>query len=189
MPSHGHCRDIVHPGALEIAVGKIKTGRLYDVDRKAKAGGEPQDRSGIAGDVGLVEGDAQFVHGPVGGLKPVDRYNGCFYDTEWASDPWPHRLVPGSSIPAAFAATNLCRIGNRPPADEESRMKMGAAIWHGSANRDKARFSSTRTEGGMHDRSDVGTPPTSDTASPGLTGSALVLLLIEHARSGFIRRS
>ena len=56
--------EIVHAGPLERAVGQVEAGRLDDVDGEVEAGGHAQDRSGVAGDVGLVEGDAQVqFHG------------------------------------------------------------------------------------------------------------------------------
>jgi hypothetical protein len=111
------------------------------------------------------------------------------YATDRPHDPWSGVLRRGSFGGAAFAAANLCRIGNRPPAGEKMGKKMPATIWHGGANEDKAQSSSTRAEGGMHDCSDVDAPPTSNTAFPGLTGSAPLLLSIERCALRFIRRS
>ena len=52
------------PARLSVAVGQVEAGRLDDVDGDAEAGSHAQDRSGVAGDVGLVEGDAQVqFHG------------------------------------------------------------------------------------------------------------------------------
>jgi hypothetical protein len=51
--------EIIHPGASQRPVGKVEAGRLDDVDCEPEASGEPQDRAGIAGDIRLVEGDAQ----------------------------------------------------------------------------------------------------------------------------------
>ena len=56
--------EIVHAGPLQRAVGQVEAGRLDDVDGDAEASGHAQDRAGVAGDVGLVEGDAQVqFHG------------------------------------------------------------------------------------------------------------------------------
>ena len=49
------------PARLQVAVGEIEAGRLDDVDGEAEAGGHAQDRAGVAGDVGLVERDADAV--------------------------------------------------------------------------------------------------------------------------------
>lgn len=53
--------EIVHAGAFQRPIGERETGRLDDVDAKIKAGGEAQDRPGIAGDIRLVEPDAETV--------------------------------------------------------------------------------------------------------------------------------
>lgn len=50
--------EVIHAGAPEIAVGTVKAGRLDDVDAEAEAGRHAQDGAGIAGDVRLVERDA-----------------------------------------------------------------------------------------------------------------------------------
>ncbi len=42
--------------AHDAAFGQVEAGRLDDVDGKAQARGHAQDRAGVAGDVGLVEG-------------------------------------------------------------------------------------------------------------------------------------
>ena len=47
------------PARFSVAVGQVEAGRLDDVDGEAEAGGHAQDRAGVAGDVGLVERDAQ----------------------------------------------------------------------------------------------------------------------------------
>jgi hypothetical protein len=51
--------EIIHASASERPVRHVEAGRLDDVDANAEAGGEPEDRAGIAGDIRLVEGDAQ----------------------------------------------------------------------------------------------------------------------------------
>lgn len=51
--------EIVHAGAPQVAVGEVEAGGFDDVDADAEAGGEAQDGAGVAGDVGLVEGDAE----------------------------------------------------------------------------------------------------------------------------------
>jgi hypothetical protein len=56
VPCQGRHFEIVHAGPPEVAVGEVETGRLDDVDGDAEAGGEPQDGSRVAGNVGLVEG-------------------------------------------------------------------------------------------------------------------------------------
>ncbi len=43
-------------GPLEFAVRYVKTGRLDDINGKAKAGGKTQDGTGVAGNVRLIEG-------------------------------------------------------------------------------------------------------------------------------------
>ena len=63
MPGERRHFEIVHAGAPEIAVGEIEAGRLDDVDGDPHAGGEAQDRAGVAGDVWLVERDAQILLG------------------------------------------------------------------------------------------------------------------------------
>ncbi|ASY63170.1 hypothetical protein SJ05684_c17280 [Sinorhizobium sojae CCBAU 05684] len=78
------------------------------------------------------------------------------------------RLCDGAEL--RFA--NLCRIGNRVGAGVENRRKMRATIWRGTPNKVKGLSSSTRTDGGIHDSSDVDTPPTCGRVFLGLTGSA-----------------
>ena len=58
------CRlfEIVHSGAAERAVGQVEACRLDHVDGKAQTGGQAQDRSGIAGNIRLVEGNSQVGH-------------------------------------------------------------------------------------------------------------------------------
>lgn len=53
--------DVVHPGPLQRPVRQVEARRLDDVDAEPKAGSEAQDCTGIAGDIRLVEGDAQIV--------------------------------------------------------------------------------------------------------------------------------
>jgi len=59
MPGQGSHFEVVHAGALECFVGERKAGRLDDIDAKAEASGEAQDCPGIAGNVRLVERDAE----------------------------------------------------------------------------------------------------------------------------------
>ena len=61
MPGQGSHFEVVHAGALECFVGERKAGRLDDIDAETEAGGEAQDCPGVAGDVRLVEGDAETV--------------------------------------------------------------------------------------------------------------------------------
>ena len=51
--------EIVHAGAPQSAVREVEAGRLDDVDGQSQAGRHAQDRAGVAGDVGLVERDAE----------------------------------------------------------------------------------------------------------------------------------
>ena len=57
MPPQRHLIEVVHTGAAEGPIRYRKTGRLDDVRRDAEAGAEPQNRSGILRDIGLVEGE------------------------------------------------------------------------------------------------------------------------------------
>lgn len=50
---------IIHAGALEIAVGHVEAGGLDDVDPQSQARGHAQYRACIAGDIRLVERNAQ----------------------------------------------------------------------------------------------------------------------------------
>jgi hypothetical protein len=52
--------EIIHASAFEIAVGHVEACRLDDVDMDAETRRHAQDRARIAGDVGLVERDAQL---------------------------------------------------------------------------------------------------------------------------------
>lgn len=77
MAGHGDAGEIIHAGAFQVFVGEHEAGRLDDVDLHAEAGGEPENGAGIAGDVGLVKGDAQVGHAgligdAVSALKPLD---------------------------------------------------------------------------------------------------------------------
>jgi hypothetical protein len=47
--------EIIHAGAAEGAVAGGKTRGLDDVRLDAEAGGEPQNRSGVLGDIGLIK--------------------------------------------------------------------------------------------------------------------------------------
>ena len=53
--------DIVHPSTLQRPVRQVEARRFDEVDAQPKARGEAQDCTGIAGDIRLVEGDAQIV--------------------------------------------------------------------------------------------------------------------------------
>ncbi|CCV15861.1 hypothetical protein MESS4_830081 [Mesorhizobium sp. STM 4661] len=72
MPGKPRHFEIVHAGPFQRAVGEWEARRFDDIDAKPEASGEAQDCSGIAGDVRLVEGDAEtvvhfrvfLVHGP-----------------------------------------------------------------------------------------------------------------------------
>jgi len=61
MPGQSGHFEIVHAGALERFVGEREACRLDNVDAKTEAGGEAQDCPGVAGNVRLVEGDAETV--------------------------------------------------------------------------------------------------------------------------------
>ena len=58
------------PARLSVAVGEVEAGRLDDVDGEAEAGGHAQDGAGVAGDIGLVERDAE-------GWQEADRDQSC----------------------------------------------------------------------------------------------------------------
>src|SRR5438552_4703436 len=51
--------EIVHAGPLQRPIAEREAGRLDDVDAEIKAGGEAQDCPGVAGDIRLVERDAE----------------------------------------------------------------------------------------------------------------------------------
>ena len=57
MAHDPHLIEVVHPGSTEGTVRGRKAGRLDDVHLDAEAGGEPQNRPGVLGNVGLVECD------------------------------------------------------------------------------------------------------------------------------------
>jgi len=59
VAGEGRHFEIIHPSASQRPVGKVEAGRLDDVHCEPEARGEPQDRAGIAGDIRLIEGDAQ----------------------------------------------------------------------------------------------------------------------------------
>jgi len=63
MAREGGRRNVVHAGPFQIAIRDVETCGFDDVDAKAKAGGQPQDGAGIAGNVGLVKGDSDFGRG------------------------------------------------------------------------------------------------------------------------------
>ena len=60
VPGQGRHFEIIHAGAFERPVGNVEAGGLDQVDGEAEAGGHAQDRAGVAGDIRLVERDAQF---------------------------------------------------------------------------------------------------------------------------------
>jgi hypothetical protein len=49
--------EVVHAGAPKGAVADRKPGRLDQVGLEPETGGEPQDRAGILGDIGLEQRD------------------------------------------------------------------------------------------------------------------------------------
>jgi len=57
MARDRHLVEVVHPGTAERPVGHRKPGRLDDMRRHPQAGGEPENRPGILGNVRLVERD------------------------------------------------------------------------------------------------------------------------------------
>ena len=61
--------EIVHAGSFQIAVREVKAGGFDDVHREPKAGGHAQDRAGIAGNVRLIERDAD-IHRQ-SGVSPI----------------------------------------------------------------------------------------------------------------------
>jgi hypothetical protein len=54
--------EVVHSGPPKDPVGGGEAGRLDDVGGNVKAGAEPQNRSGILGDIRLEKRD---LHGPI----------------------------------------------------------------------------------------------------------------------------
>ncbi|WDZ78477.1 hypothetical protein PWG15_08340 [Ensifer adhaerens] len=77
---------------------------------------------------------------------------------------------------ADFADANLCRNSNRCSSDEKLCKKQPATIWHAGANKGRDQASSTRTDGGKHECTDVDMPSWSNGPPFGLTGSATYLL-------------
>ena len=61
MPRQRGLLNLVHAGSFECAVGQVKAGRLDDVHTKAETGGGSDDRTGVAGNVRLEEGDAKVT--------------------------------------------------------------------------------------------------------------------------------
>lgn len=53
--------EIVHAGPFQRPVGERESGRLDDIDADVEAGGEAQDCAGVAGDIRLVERDAETI--------------------------------------------------------------------------------------------------------------------------------
>ena len=53
---HGGARQVIQPGAFQVAVGEHEAARMDDVDRDAEAGAKPQDRAGVLRDVRLEKG-------------------------------------------------------------------------------------------------------------------------------------
>jgi hypothetical protein len=68
MAANGYMVEIVHSRPAEMPVGDRKPGRLDYVGRGAKARAQPQNRSGVLGNVGLEKSD---VHG-CGGFGSAD---------------------------------------------------------------------------------------------------------------------
>ena len=60
VTGEGRHFEIVHSGTAQRPVRHVEACRLDDVDGDAETGAEAQDRSGIAGNVRLIEGDAQI---------------------------------------------------------------------------------------------------------------------------------
>ena len=59
--------QIVHPGAPQARVGPNEAARLDDIDADRGTGGQPQDRAGVLGYVGLIEGETHgYLAAPVG---------------------------------------------------------------------------------------------------------------------------
>jgi len=53
--------EVVHAGPFQRPVGERETRRLDDIDPDVEAGGEAQDCPGVAGDIRLVERDAETI--------------------------------------------------------------------------------------------------------------------------------
>ena len=68
MPHERDGIEIVDAGAAEGAIGGGEPGRLDNMRLDAEARAQPQHRSGILRDVGLVEGDAQGHRRALGGV-------------------------------------------------------------------------------------------------------------------------
>jgi hypothetical protein len=49
--------DVIHAGAAEGAIGHGKSTRLYNVCLDAQAGAQPENRSGVLGDIRFVKRD------------------------------------------------------------------------------------------------------------------------------------
>jgi hypothetical protein len=52
--------DIIHSRPFQRPVGEVKASRLDNIDAEREAGGGADDRAGVARDVRLVKGDAEF---------------------------------------------------------------------------------------------------------------------------------
>jgi len=50
--------EIIHPGASHARIGPHEPARLDDIDTDGGTGGQTQDRAGVLGNVGLVEGNS-----------------------------------------------------------------------------------------------------------------------------------
>ena len=59
MPGKPRHFEIIHTGPFQRPVGKREAGRFDDVDAETEASGEAQDCPGVAGDIRLVERDAE----------------------------------------------------------------------------------------------------------------------------------
>jgi hypothetical protein len=61
MPGQRRHFEIVHAGPFQRPVGEREAGRFDDLDAETEASGEAQDCPGVAGDIRLVERDAETV--------------------------------------------------------------------------------------------------------------------------------
>jgi len=61
MPGQISHFEVVHTGPFQRPVGEREAGRFDDVDTETKASSEAQDCSGVAGDIRLVERDAETI--------------------------------------------------------------------------------------------------------------------------------
>ena len=61
MTGHSSHFEVIHAGPFQRTVGEREAGRFDDIDGEVEAGGEAQDRPGIAGNIRLVERDAETI--------------------------------------------------------------------------------------------------------------------------------